>query len=195
MTWAKFRRWWTVALYVGVALGVMIFAFWPFNRTAREQSVRSGRLSRELEAQISLIESLPERSTDLAALQARLRRFKSELLGTDEVNRVMSQFRQRAEESRLQMWTLNPSVPVLIQMDLGSDSLARLDLAVLPVAFECRGSFADVARFLSQSESRADFYKWTALSMTVDPQVTGVQAKAEIRMFLLPPTGITEARS
>ena len=195
MKWSKFRRWWTVALYVSVALGVMIFAFWPFNRTAREQSLRSGSLAAELATQIKQIESLPARKTDLEALQARLRRFKSELLGTDEVDRVMSQLRARAEDSRLLLWTLNPSVPVLIQMDLGSDSLARLDLAVLPVTFECRGTFADVARFISQSESRADFYKWTSLSVTVDPSVSGVQAKAEIRMFLLPPTGALEARS
>jgi len=97
MRWFRLRRWWTVAVYVGAALGVMIFAFWPFNRTAREQSVRSQRLAGELEAQIAQIESLPKQRTDLDALQARLRRFKSELLGTEEVDRVMRLKGQKAK--------------------------------------------------------------------------------------------------
>lgn len=195
MKLSRLRRWWMVAVYVGTAVGVMAFAFWPSNRKAREQSLRSDRLALELETRISLIESLPKRREDLEALQAQLERFKSELFSTDEVDHVMSRLRDRAETARLELWTLNPSVPVMIQMDLGGDSLARLDLAVLPVNFECRGSFMDVANFLVTSESRADFYKWSSLSITADPLASGVQAKAQIRMFLLPPTVALGERS
>lgn len=195
MTRPGLRRWWGVGVYFGTALGVLTLAFWPFNRTAREQSLRSKRLGRELEAQIALIESVPRQLTDLEALKAKLHRFKSELAGTHEVDLVMSRLRQRAESAQLELWTLNPSVPVLIQMDAGSDSLARLDLAVLPVTFECRGSFANVSHFLAQAEARADFCGWTSLSMTADPGSAGVSAKAEIRMFLLPSRAVTEEHS
>ena len=195
MKWPRFRRWWPAAVFVCAALGVMIFAFLPFNRIAREQSLRSERLAAQLQAQTALIATLPTQRSDLEELQTRLQRFKSELVATDEVDRMMSQLRERAEAAGLQMWTLNPSVPVLIQMDLGLDSLSRQGLAVLPVAFECRGSFADVARFFALSESRADFYRWTSLPMTVDSPVSGVPATAEIRLFLLPPSGTLESRS
>jgi Tfp pilus assembly protein PilO len=184
----RLRHWWLVFAYLTVGLAVMVLAFLPFNRKARQQSQRASQLSRELESQITLIESLPHRKTDLDQLQTQLSRFRSELAGTHEVDRVMSQLRERAEARGLELWTLNPSVPVLIQMEEGGDSLARLDLAVLPVSFECRGSFENVAHFLAAQESRADFYRWISLAITADPVAAGVQAKAEIRLFLLPPS-------
>lgn len=192
MSRAGFRRYGAAAGFLVVAVGVMIFAFWPFNRAAREQSLRSKQVSETLETQIELIESLPARRTDLERLRTSLESFRSELAGVGEVDQVMSGLRGRAEERGLQMWMLNPSVPVLIRFDADLDSLARLDLAVLPVTFECRGPFAQVADFLAVTESRADFCRWASLAVTADPPVSQVSARAEIRLFLLPVAGKTE---
>jgi hypothetical protein len=191
----SFRQWLTVAINLGATLSFMIFAFVPFHRQARNQSTRAAHLEAELDAKVAVIESLPRKQSDLEQLVALLGRFRASLSGTDEMDGVMARFRERAEASRLNLWTLNPSVPALIKLEAGGDSLSRLDLAVLPVAFECRGAFQDVARFLESEESRPDFFRWQVLAVTTDPLARGVQARGEIQLFLLPGPPSEEASS
>lgn len=193
MTLGQWKRWWPVALYFGSALAIGLFAFVPFHRQAETQSRRASELSRELDLRIEIIESLPAKQEDLRKLALDLSRFKSSLSTTDQADQVMKRFRSRAEASGLELWILNPSVPVLIRLDAGGDSLARLDLAVLPVVFECRGSFRKLASFLESEESRSDFYRWQTLSCSAQPAGELVHARGEIELLLLPTAPLREA--
>lgn len=195
MTHKTVKRWLPVALCLCACIALLVFAFVPFNRKAREQSAAAKRLSKELEAKVAIIESLPQKQSDLDLVMTQLSRFRASLSAISEVDQVMHDFRVRVEESGLMLWTLNPSVPVLIKLEEGGDSLSRLDLAVLPMSFECRGPFARMGQFLQAEEERSDFCRWDLLAVSADPLVQGVQAKGEVRLFLLPTPKNAEASS
>jgi hypothetical protein len=180
------KRWLPVALCVASSLALLVFAFLPFNGRAREQSRRAAELAHELDLKIQTIEALPQRQTDLNKLMEQLGRFRSSLSGTHELAQVMADFKRRADLAGLDLWTMNPSVPVLVTLEAGGDSLSRLDLAVLPFSFECRGDFLEVGRFLQAEEARSDFCRWTRLTVVADPYAHGVQARGEAKMFLIP---------
>jgi hypothetical protein len=180
------RLWWQAILYASVSLALLVFAFLPFHRQAHTESERADRLSRELVARLAVIEQLPNQQAELEQLDSELSHFRASLAGTHEVDQLMAHLMERARASGLEMWILNPSVPDLIKLEAGGDSLSRLDAAVLPVSFECRGGFLQVARFLESEERRADFYRWSALTVTGGPQAGAVQAKGEFKLLLLP---------
>lgn len=187
------KHWLPVALYLGTTVAVALFGFVPFHRQASEESLRARGLATDLDLRIARIESMPAKQGDLKRLQLELGRFKSSLSSTDEVDRVMRAFRSRAEAAGLELWILNPSVPVLLQLDAGVDSLSRLDLAVLPIVFECRGPFKVLATFLEAEESRTDFVRWHSLSCTAQPAGQLLHARGEMDLFLLPAAGVAEA--
>jgi len=180
------KHWWRVLLYACISLALVVFGFLPFHRRARTESERADRLSRELVAGLAVIEQLPDQQAELEQLDSALSHFRASLAGTHEVDQLMARLMERAKASGLEMWILNPSVPDLIKLEAGGDSLFRLDAAVLPVSFECRGGFLQVVRFLESEEKRADFYRWSTLTVTGGPQAGAAQAKGEFKLLLLP---------
>ena len=195
MTRATIRRWLPVGIYGVAALCLLIFGFIPHNRKARQGSSRAETLRTELQAKLLLLEQLPRKQTELSELVASLDTFRRSLKRTDQVEAVMEAFKARANRAGLELWILNPSVPALVEMDLGSDSLARLDLAVLPVSFECRGKFTNVGKFLETEESRSEFCKWQKLAISADPRDGSVHAHGDAYLFLLPESNFQESTS
>jgi Tfp pilus assembly protein PilO len=187
------RRWLPVGLYGVVALCLLVFGFIPYNRKARQGSLQIERLRSELQAKVSLLEQLPRKQTELNALVTSLGTFRRALRRTDQVDEVMDDFKRRATVAGLELWMLNPSVPALVKMDSGHDRLAQLDLAILPVSFECRGTFADVGRFLEAEESRSEFCKWQKFALSADPRDSTVHARGDAYLFLLPEANFQES--
>ena len=189
------RRWLPTVLYGTAAVAILVFGFLPANRKARTSS-RQARVTEEvLDAKLAVLAQLPKKKSELNSLVHSLTTFRDALHRTHEVDEVMRSMVERAGAAGVEFWYLNPSLPVLVTLEEMPDSLARLNLAILPVRFDCRGDFQSVGRFIEAEEQRPDFCQWQRLALSADLRTHGVQARGEILLFLLPEMRLTEAAS
>jgi hypothetical protein len=179
-------RWLPVGLYGALSLCLIIFGVIPLHRKARHGARETQKLSVALQNQLNVLEELPVKQLELDRLAASMSKFTADLRRTNEVDQVMDEFKGRAMDAGLELWILNPSVPALVDMNSELDSVSHMNLAVLPVTFECRGSFIDVGRFLEAEESRSQFCKWQKLTMFVGSRTGSVHAQGDAYLFLLP---------
>ena len=101
--------------------------------------------------------------------------------------------KERAEAANVSFWTLDPSLPTLVSLEQSEDSVAALDLAVLPMRFECRGDFVSVGRFLESEQRRSEFCLWSRLIISPDGRSQDVRATGDVYLFLLPEGKFLEA--
>jgi hypothetical protein len=188
-------RWLPVALGIAATVGLLIFGFIPFSRNARQQSRQADAVAVDLQKRLTLLTDLPQKQSELDSLRSRLEEFRNALRRTDEVDNVMSAFETRALAANVSFWQLDPSLPTLVSLEQAKDSVAALDLALLPLRFECRGRFVDVGRFLESEEQRSEFCQWTRLTLAPEGLTGRIRATGEILLFLLPEEKFTEGVS
>jgi len=182
----SWTRWLPVGLYGVLALCLIVFGLFPLHGKARKSAHEMQKLSVELKQKLNVLEQLPQKQIELKALAASISKFTAELRQTNEVDQVMNEFRRRALDAGLELWILNPSVPALVDMDSGSDRASHLNLTLLPVTFECRGTFIEVGAFLEAEESRSEFCKWDKLAVFTGSKEGSVHAQGDAYLFLLP---------
>ena len=188
-------RWLPVALGILATLGILIFGFIPFSREARQQTRRAEAVAVELQKRLTLLTELPRKQSELDSLRTRLEAFRNALRRTDEVDDVMQAFETRAHAAGVSFWQLDPSLPTLVSLEQAKDSVSALDLALLPLQFECRGRFVDVGRFLEAEEKRSEFCQWSRLTLSPEGRTGRIRAKGEILLFLLPEENFAESAS
>jgi hypothetical protein len=195
MTRRDVWRWAPVLLYGLVALTIVLFWIVPSSRRASERTRQARETSTQVAARHAILTTLPQKRAALDSLVRQLREFRSALRMSDEVDAVMDGIRDRGRVADVDFWYLNPSVPTLVTLEEMPDSLARSDLVLLPVAFECRGKFLDVGRFLEREARRRDFCQWRKFSIAADPGSGGVRAHGEVLIILLPSPRESETTS
>jgi len=189
------RRWLPTVLYGTATVAILLFGFLPASHKARTSSRQARATEEALDAKLAVLAQLPQKQTRLDSLVRSLTTFRNTLRGTDEVDEIMRDMVKRARAAQVEFWYLNPSLPVLVTLVEMPDSLARLDLVVLPVRFDCRGDFRNVGKFIEAEEERPDFCQWQELALSADLRTRGVQAKGEILLFLVPVARFTENTS
>lgn len=195
MTWTKMGPWIPVAIYVIVSILIVTFAFIPFNKTARDRTAAIEALTERLEHNRSVFADLPARQSERDSLVVELEAFRAALHRTDEVDEVMQAFKRRAKEAGVKFWTLDPSVPAMVSMEHSKDSVAALDLALLPLHFECYGTFVRVGQFLEAEQMRAEFCQWSRLAISPGKDPKKIRAIGDIVLFLLPEENFVESAS
>jgi hypothetical protein len=149
----------------------------------------------DLQKRLTLLTELPRKRSELDSLRTRLEVFRKALRRTDEVDEVMRAFETRAAAAQVSFWQLDPSLPTLVSLEQAKDSVAALDLALLPLRFECRGRFVDVGRFLESEEQRSEFCQWSRLTLAPEGRGGRIRATGEILLFLLPEENFEETAS
>jgi hypothetical protein len=182
----RYWHWWPVALGALATACLLTFVFWPSHKRAVANSDAAVRAAAELQAKVATLKQVPRRKQQLESLVRMLGTFRASLYHTDKVGLAMRAFEERARAAGLQCWILNPSVPTLVTLDQARDSVAALNLALLPVEFECLGDFVAVGRFLAAEERQAQFCQWKRLTITPSAGKNQVRARAEVQLFLLP---------
>jgi len=184
----KFRllSWWPVILGATTTVGLLAFAFGPSHKRAVANSEAAARASEELQAKVATLKQVPARKQQLDSLVQMLGAFRASLFRVNQVDLAMRALEGRARAAGLQCWILNPSVPTLVALEAARDSIAALNLALLPVGFECLGDFLAVGRFLASEERLPQFCQWERLTVTPGPGAHQVRAHAEVQLFLLP---------
>ena len=195
MTRAKFVPWIPVAIYLIASILIVVFAFVPLNMRARKQTATIERLTARLEHNLRLFSELPARQSERDSLVLQLESFREALHRTDEVDVVMQSYERRAREAGVSFWTLDPSVPAMVNMEHSKDSVAALDLALLPLHFECYGTFVQVGKFLEAEQNRAEFCQWSRLAISPGRDPNKVRAIGDIFLFLLPEDNFAESAS
>jgi hypothetical protein len=179
-------HWWPVALGTLAIVGLLIFVFWPNHRRARAHTAAVVHASDELRIKLATLEQVPVRKHQIDSLVRMLGTFRASLYHTNQVDLAMRDFEGRARAAGVECWILNPSLPTLITLEASRDSIAALNLALLPVEFECLGDFLSVGRFLEAEEMEPQFCQWEQLTVTPGPGVDRVRAHALVQLFLLP---------
>lgn len=182
----RFGRWSPVVLGTLVTAALLGLSFWPSHERAVTKSKAALKAERVVGANVAALQSVPLRKRALDSLIRELGTFRAGLLRSDQVDRVMHDFEERARKMDVQCWVLNPSVPTLVALEQSPDSVAALDLVQLPVEFECVGDFLAVGRFLESEEQRSQFCQWRRLTITSGSRIQEVRAHAEVVLFLLP---------
>jgi len=195
MTRAKIVPWIPVAVYVITSVLIVTFAFIPFNKRARERTAAIETLTERLEQNRRIFAELPARQSERDSLVVELEAFRAALHRTDEVDVVMQAFERRAKKAGVKFWTLDPSVPAMVSMEHSKDSVAALDLALLPLHFECYGTFVRVGQFLEAEQNRAEFCQWSRLTISPGKDPKKVRAIGDIFLFLLPEENFAESAS
>lgn len=195
MTRTKIIPWIPVAIYSIATIMIVAFAFIPLNRRAREQTETIAALSKKLEQNVRKLADLPARQSERDSLVLQLESFRATLHRTDEVDVVMQSLAGRARRAGVGFRTLDPSVPALINMEHSKDSVAALDLALLPLHFECYGSFVQVGTFLEAEQARAEFCQWSRLTISPGRDPQQIRAVGDIFLFLLPEENFAESAS
>jgi hypothetical protein len=178
--------WWPVSLGTATAVGLLAFAFGPSHKRAVANSEAVVQASEELQAKLATLKQMPARKQQLDSLVQMLGAFRASLFRINQVDLAMRALEGRARAAGLQCWILNPSVPTLVALEAARDSIAALNLALLPVEFECLGDFLAVGHFLASEERLPQFCKWERLTVTPGPRTPQVRAHAEVQLFLLP---------
>jgi len=180
------QRRFPVIVAVMITAALWLFGFVPLQERATADRKRAQAAEAALEAKIELLEQVPQKKHALDSLVDYLRQFRADLFRTDQVGAAMRAFESRAAAAGVSLWTLDPSVPTLVKLDAAPDSVVALQLAVLPVKFECRGEFVSVGRFLEQEEHRAGFNAWRQLDIAPGIRPGEIRASGEASIFLLP---------
>lgn len=182
----RYWHWWPVAVGTLATVGLLAFAFGPSHKRAVANSAAALRAAADLQAKVATLKQVPQRQQQLDSLVRMLGSFRAGLHATDKVGEAMRAFEERAEAAGLECRTLNPSVPTLVTLDRSRDSIEALNLALLPVEFECTGEYVALGRFLAAEERRPQFCQWERLTITSSSVKDHVRARAEVQFFLLP---------
>lgn len=169
-----------------MTIGLVLLVFVPQHRHAGRDSRAAAQGELELQGKVAMLARLPDRKHRLDSLGQALEEFRGGLARTDQVDRAMRSFEDRARSHDVECWILNPSVPTLVTLEASADSITALNLALLPVEFECQGDYTAVGRFIESEERRPQFSRWERLTITAGPGRSQVRAHGEVQIFLLP---------
>jgi hypothetical protein len=183
---ARWGQWYPLWIVWALTLGLVVLVFIPQHRRADRTSAEALTAAGELRAKVATLAQVPVRKHRLDSLVHELQAFQAGLAHTDQVDHAMRTFAERARAAAVRCWILNPSVPTLVALDQATDSIAALNLALLPVEFECQGPYVAVGRFLESEEQRPQFCRWRRLTLSPGPGRDEVRASGEVQLFLLP---------
>lgn len=179
-------RWLPIVAGMLLVAGLWVFGFRPLHMRVQQDALHIKTLSAELERKILALREIPSKKSEMDSLAARLGDFRAGLFRTDQVGELMRAFESRAEDAGISFWKLDPALPTLLKLDSERDSIATLNLALLPLQFQCKGEFERVGRFLEAEASRPGFCQWKRLTLTASDRRGEVRAEGDVLIFLLP---------
>jgi hypothetical protein len=183
---AAILRWMPVVAGLLLTAGLWLVGFRPLHLRAQRDAARVRTLAAELEQKIVALREIPWKKNEMDSLTARLGDFRAGLFRTDQVGELMRAFEDRAADAGISFWKLDPALPTLLKLESERDSIALLNLALLPLQFQCKGEFDRVGRFLETEASRPGFCQWKRLTVTPSDRKGEVRADGDILIFLLP---------